>query len=112
MRQTFVTTLDNPYDYFTQFDEWYAFDAFKGYDTCGLVARIAATSPSMSTSERIRAINDAVDTIIRLNPTGNCRRAVKQGPDDVDDPDDDAADDADSVVDDDDNDDDGADDDD
>lgn len=77
MRQTFVTTLDNPYDFFTQFDEWYAFDTFKGYNTCGLVARLTNDSTAMSENERIQAINDAVDTIIRLNPTGNCRRVVK-----------------------------------
>lgn len=71
LRATFVTTLDNPYDYWTQFDEWYAFDTEKGYNTCSYVARIAKTSNDMSDQDRVKAINDAVDEILRLNLTGN-----------------------------------------
>ncbi len=28
-----LTTVDNPYDPFTQWDEWYAYDEGKGYAT-------------------------------------------------------------------------------
>ena len=31
MRQTMITTKDNPFNYFTDFDNWYAFDEQKGY---------------------------------------------------------------------------------
>ena len=71
LRATFVTTLDNPYDYWTQFDQWYAFDTEKGYNTCSYVARIAKVSNDMSDQDRVKAINDAVDEILRLNLTGN-----------------------------------------
>lgn len=75
MSATFVTTLDNPFDFFTQFDEWFAFDTQKGYNTCSYVARIAKTSSEMSEKDYEMAINDAVDEILRLNITGNYKKA-------------------------------------
>lgn len=76
MAEVFLTTLDNPYDYFTQFDEWYAFDISKGYNTCNYLARIALTSTDMSDSDYEKAVEDAVDDIIRLNITGNYKKIV------------------------------------
>ena len=35
-----LTTNDNPFDFFEQFDDWYKFDESKGYCTCSLIARI------------------------------------------------------------------------
>lgn len=78
MAATFVTTLDNPYDYFTQFDEWYAFDTQKGYNTCAYVARIAKTSSEMSEKDYENALNDAVDEILDFNLTGNYVKAVEK----------------------------------
>lgn len=80
MAVTFVTTLDNPYDYFTQFDEWYAFDTEKGYNTCAYIARIANTSKEMSDADYEQAVNDAVDEIVRLNITGNYKRVRQKEP--------------------------------
>jgi hypothetical protein len=41
LNQSMLTTEDNPFDPFTQFDEWYAFDVEKEYYTCAYLARIA-----------------------------------------------------------------------
>jgi hypothetical protein len=79
MAAEFVTTLDNPFDYFTQFDEWYAFDTQKGYNTCAYIARIALTSSEMSEKDYEQAVKDAVDDILRLNITGNYKRVVENG---------------------------------
>ena len=35
-----ITTFDNPFDPFYQFDEWLLFDNMKGYNTCGHLARL------------------------------------------------------------------------
>ena len=35
-----LTTYDNPFDPFTQFDSWFAFDTEKGYYTCSRIARL------------------------------------------------------------------------
>lgn len=74
---TFVTTLDNPFDYWTQFDDWYAFDTRMGYNTCSYVDRIAKVSNDMSDNDRIQAINDAVNEILRFNLTGNYIKTVQ-----------------------------------
>lgn len=78
MAATFVTTMDNPWDFFTQFDEWYEFDTENGYNTCAYVARIANTSHDMSPKEEEEAINKAVDEILRLNITGNYRKVTEK----------------------------------
>ena len=67
----FLSTLDNPYNFFTQFDQWYAFDTEKGYNTCAYLARIAATSTEMSEKDYEQSVENAVDDALRLNLTGN-----------------------------------------
>jgi hypothetical protein len=84
---TFVTTADNPYNYFTQFDEWYAWDTSHGYDvigrrynTCDYVARIAdlmGYKSTMQDEEAESLMNDVVDEIVRLNITGNYQKVVE-----------------------------------
>ena len=39
-----ITTIDNPFNPFTQYDEWLAFDEQMGYYTNNYLARIANTS--------------------------------------------------------------------
>ena len=34
MAKCALTTVDNPYNPFDQFDSWYQFDMDKGYGTC------------------------------------------------------------------------------
>lgn len=87
MAAVFLTTLDNPYDYFTHFDEWYAFDIAKGYNTCNYIARIALTSTDMSERDYEKAVEDAVDEILRLNITGNYRKIVDNNSNDEEDED-------------------------
>lgn len=40
----YLTTLDNPFDPSTEFQEWYAFDRLMGYNTVELLARRTFTS--------------------------------------------------------------------
>lgn len=93
MAAVFLTTLDNPYDYFTQFDEWYAFDIEKGYNTCNYLARIALTSTDMSEKDYAKAVEDAVDEIVRLNITGNYKKIVDTNDEDDEDDEDEFEDD-------------------
>ena len=62
-----ITTTDNPYNPVTQFDDWYAFDVFMGYNTCAYLARIARTSPELSGYENLNEVDAAIDEIIRIN---------------------------------------------
>lgn len=65
-----LTTIDNPYDPFTQFDDWFAFDELKGYHSCSYLARIAKTSYELSEEEQSLAIEQAIDEIVELNVLG------------------------------------------
>lgn len=70
MSEYMLTTIDNPYDPFTQFDDWYAFDEAHGYCTCSYLARIAKTSDELSEKDQELAINSAIDEIVDLNILG------------------------------------------
>ena len=69
MRQSMLTTLDNPFDPFTQFDEWYDFDESKGYHSCSYLARIAKTSDELSEADEEKAIELAIDEIVKETTT-------------------------------------------
>lgn len=40
MTESMLTTVDNEFDPFTDFDSWYNFDVENGYNTCALIARL------------------------------------------------------------------------
>lgn len=63
-----LTTSDNPYDPFTQFDQWYAYDEQNGYHSCGLLARLALTSKNLTDEQNKQILNDTINDIIMLFP--------------------------------------------
>lgn len=65
-----LTTTDNPFDPFTQFDEWNAFDEAKGYFTCSYLGRVAYTSSDLSDLDQAMAVEEAMNEIISNNPLG------------------------------------------
>lgn len=71
-----LTTLDNPYNPFTQFDDWVTFDEDQGYNSCEYLARIARVSESMSVAESDMEIENAIDEIVRINPLGIFAKAT------------------------------------
>ncbi len=63
-----LTTNDNPYDPFDQFDQWYLYDTVeKGYDTCSKVARLAELYDDMSDKEYNEEIERVYDEIIQYD---------------------------------------------
>lgn len=77
MSKPMLTTTDNPYNPHTQFDEWNAWDQNSGYHTCAYLARVVKTSNELSDSDNELAIEQAIDSIIELNLTGNYTRSYK-----------------------------------
>lgn len=69
-----LTTTDNPYDPFTQFDEWFQFDQAAGYNTPQYLARVAISSPDLSDADQSVAYENAIDEIIELNVLGIYRK--------------------------------------
>ncbi len=72
-----LTTFDNPYDPFDQFDSWFLFDTEKGYNSCAYLARIAQTSPQLSDEENNEVIEDAIDEIIKYDFLNIYKKVVK-----------------------------------
>jgi hypothetical protein len=67
---TMLTTVDNPYDPFTEWDDWFAYDYRLGYHTPGLLARIAIVSDEMSDADLAMTIEAAIDEIVSENVFG------------------------------------------
>ena len=68
MARTMLSTSDNPYNPFTQYDLWSSYDeAVCGYYTSSFLARLTALSPDFSRVEMDAAIEDAVDDAINTN---------------------------------------------
>jgi hypothetical protein len=62
-----LTTIDNPYDPFEQFDSWLLFDVEKGYNTCAHLDRVSHTSDDMSEEEVAAEIDRAMNEIIKYD---------------------------------------------
>lgn len=75
-----LTTVDNPFDPFTEFKQWLAWDTGKGYNTPGLLDRIVVSSDEMSEVDQALAIQDGIDEIVRENVLGLYRKVSRDGP--------------------------------
>lgn len=71
-----ITTVDNPFNPLTDWDDWYNYDESKGYYTSEYLARITKTSDDLGEKEQDRAIEEAIDEIIELNPDGFYKKIV------------------------------------
>ncbi len=67
MAKCMLTTFDNPFDPFEQFDSWLMFDLDHGYDSCQYLARIARTSDVLSETENDAEVERAIDEIIKYD---------------------------------------------
>lgn len=78
VHEVMLTTIDNPYNPFTQFREWDAYDRGKGYYTCAYLARIADVSSDMPDSLQKKLIHEAIDEICRINLGGIYKKAERE----------------------------------
>ena len=65
-----LTTIDNPFDPFKQFDEWFMFDEEIGYHSTSYLGRIARTSDQLSDEENRIEVERAIDEIIKYDFRG------------------------------------------
>ncbi|MCD8119737.1 MAG: hypothetical protein LUE29_09730 [Lachnospiraceae bacterium] len=72
-----LTTFDNPYNPFTDFNSWFLFDVEKGYNSCGYLGRIAKTSDQFSEEENNKEVERAIDEIVKYD-FRNIYKKVKQ----------------------------------
>lgn len=66
IKEYWLTTKDNPWNPFSQYEQWYQYDTVHGYNISGLIARFANTSLDMSDEEYKVEVNKAINRIIEL----------------------------------------------
>lgn len=62
-----LTTIDNPFNPFDDFESWFLYDVEKGYNTCGYLGRIARISDQLSEEENNEEVERAIDEIIKYD---------------------------------------------
>lgn len=65
-----LTTIDNPFNPFTQYESWYSFDSSKNYNTRNYLARIVKSSDELSEVDQASALEKGIDEIVKLNILG------------------------------------------
>lgn len=80
MLQVMVTTVDNDFDPFDEFDKWYTQDMMMGYNTCGRLAKLERTSDAMSEMEKHKEHVRAVDELIALDFTNTFIKVEREVP--------------------------------
>ena len=60
-----LTTIDNPFNPFEQFESWFMFDVEKGYYSCNKLARVANLSEDLTSKEVDEEVERAIDIIIK-----------------------------------------------
>lgn len=59
-----LTTIDNPFNPFTDFSRWFMFDASNGYNTCGKLDRLTNITDDMTEKEIEEQRNKAIDFLL------------------------------------------------
>ena len=67
MDEHMLTTKDNPYNPFAEFDEWRTWDEQAGYNTLSYLGRVVRTSDELSDADQSLAIEQAINEIVSEN---------------------------------------------
>lgn len=59
-----ITTSDNPFDYFDDFDNWFLYDIEKGYHTLEVMSRLTYTSTELSDKVYEAEVERVVDEMV------------------------------------------------
>lgn len=71
-----LTTVDNPYDPFTQEDAWLAYDLSKGYNTNAYLNRMV--EQENYDDPTVEQISKVIDKIILIDPANFYKKAIKK----------------------------------
>jgi hypothetical protein len=74
---TMLSTYDNPFNPFTHYKEWDAYDRQLGYHTSALLARVAIVSDQLSEVDYALAVEQAIDEIVKENVSGMHRKVTR-----------------------------------
>lgn len=63
---TYVTTKDNPWNPFKNWEEWLRYDIEKGYNTCEKIDRLAPISDILPETINREILDDAMTELVKL----------------------------------------------
>ena len=75
--QSALTTFDNPFDPFEEFEDWWLYDKEKGYNSCEKVDRIANFTDYMTQKEINAEKERAIDEIIKYDFTNMYKKVTQ-----------------------------------
>ena len=73
-KECMITTFDNPYNPFDEFNLWLMFDKEKGYNSCERMMRLANITEDMTQIEIDAECDRAMDRLIELDFTNTFTR--------------------------------------
>jgi len=78
-----LTTIDNPFNPFVNFDEWYGYDITQGHHTSEYIARLMVDSQLMTDEERTEEYDSAIQWILDNDVLGEYVRITKDNADSI-----------------------------
>ena len=72
-----ITTIDNPYDPFEEFNNWFLSDIEKGYYTCEKLGRLSNYNELMTEKEEKEETERTIDRLIEIDPLGIYKKVEK-----------------------------------
>lgn len=72
-----ISTSDNPFNPFDDYDAWLNWDMVNGYNTPALLDRLSITSDQLSDADQTADLEDAIDRLVDLNPNGMLIKVTK-----------------------------------
>lgn len=73
-----ITTVDNPFDPFDEFESWFAFDSSNGYHSSSLLGRLSIQSEELSTELQNKEDERAIDEIILNDPISQYKKVSRE----------------------------------
>ena len=64
--ETFITTFDNPFDPFTDFNEWNSYDIQLGYNTCALIDRVFQSFSESNSNDEFEIEQERIEAMKRI----------------------------------------------
>lgn len=77
--ETMLTTIDNPFNPFTQYEKWTAFDEIKGYNTSAYLARCVDVEEDTFPVDVSLLVEQAIEEILFYNLTGKYCKIKRNG---------------------------------
>lgn len=74
-----ISTFDNPFNPFEDFDNWFLYDCEKDYYSLTKVARLAKVDDSMTEKEYAKEVERAIERLIEIDPLDIYIKVYKPG---------------------------------